>query len=62
DVDGNGRRDIILCHQYGQSLWDADPKGGNLLLLENPGKDEIMKEKQWTTYFIGRWPLMHRFK
>jgi len=62
DVAGNGRQDVILCHQYGQSLWDADPKGGNLLWLENPGKDEIMKGKQWTAHFIGRWPLMHRFK
>jgi len=23
EVAGNGRQDIILCHQYGQSLWDA---------------------------------------
>ena len=62
DVAGNGRQDIILCHQYGQSLWDADPKGGHLLWLENPGKEEIKKGNQWTVRYIGRWPLMHRFK
>lgn len=62
DVAGNGRQDLVLCHQYGQSLWDADNTGGHLLWLENPGKEEIMKGTQWNVHYIGRWPLMHRLK
>ena len=60
DVAGNGRMDVIICYQYGETVWTADPKGGYVVWLENPGKKAMAEGKPWTKRYIGSWPVMHR--
>lgn len=63
DCAGNGRSDIIACHDYGETFIDCDPKGGHITWLENPGRNEDGSVKEnWTDRYIGRWPAMHRMK
>lgn len=55
DVNGNGRDDIIICYQYGQTMINCDPDGGKIAWLENPGNNE----PYWNSHYIGRATSMH---
>ena len=58
DVDGDGRSDIVICHQYGKTMVDCDPQGGKIHWLQNPGTTT----GDWVERYIGRAPAMHRLK
>lgn len=64
DCAGNGRRDVIACHDYGPTFMDCNPAGGNISWLENPGRQGPKGEvaEDWKVRYIGRWPAMHRLK
>lgn len=62
DVAGNGRMDIIICYHYGKTALTADPKGGYVVWLENPGKNAMAEGKPWTERYIGSWPAMYRLR
>lgn len=63
DCAGNGRKDIIICHDYGATLLDCNPAGGNISWLENPGRGPKGKiAVDWKIRYIGRWPAMHRLR
>lgn len=57
DMTGNGYNDVIVAYNYGDTMIDSDPKGGDIIWLENPGEDPA---KEWKAHFIGRWPTTHR--
>ncbi|KAL6714564.1 hypothetical protein ACLMJK_007989 [Lecanora helva] len=61
DITGNGRQDVIVCHQYGPFMLECDTQGGWITWLENPGRD-CLKAGHWKQRTIGRWPAMHRIK
>ncbi|KAK7413087.1 hypothetical protein QQX98_008035 [Neonectria punicea] len=61
DLTGNGLTDLIITHNYGPSLLEADQEGGWISWLENPGRDNLHKG-EWKRRTIGRWPAMHRIK
>lgn len=58
DVNGNGRDDIIICYQYGQTMINCDPDGGKIAWLENPGNNE----PYWNSHYIGKATSMHRLR
>lgn len=61
---GAGRNDIVICYEYGQTFLTANPDGGDIIWLENPGRDKETKKlkEDWKERTIGRWPAMHRLK
>ena len=58
DVNRDGRNDIVICYQYGQTMVNCDPEGGKIVWLENPGNSE----PYWKSHYIGRATSMHRLK
>ncbi|KAL4746044.1 hypothetical protein BDW72DRAFT_207696 [Aspergillus terricola var. indicus] len=57
DITGNGYNDLIVGYNYGATMIDSDPDGGDVIWLENPGNDP---KEEWRQHFIGRWPTVHR--
>ncbi|KAG8718990.1 hypothetical protein FRC08_003912 [Ceratobasidium sp. 394] len=55
----SGLNDIIICHDYGQSMDNLNMNGGDVSLLVNPGDK---KKPNWERRFIGKFPAMHRLK
>ncbi|KAK7954128.1 hypothetical protein PG988_014822 [Apiospora saccharicola] len=43
-------------------MLECDPKGGHVIWLENPGRDNLKGGKLWKEHYVGRWPAMHRVK
>ncbi|KAI5847392.1 hypothetical protein DFP73DRAFT_630662 [Morchella snyderi] len=64
DCAGAGRNDIVICYEYGQTFLTANPQGGDIIWLENPGrcKEKKTLKTEWKERTIGRWPAMHRLK
>ena len=60
DLDGDGREDIVICHQYGATMVDCDPEGGKIHWLQNPGNSG--GTEPWTARYIGRATAMHRLR
>lgn len=58
DINGDGRTDIIICYQYGQTMVMCDPQGGKIDWLENPQTPD----SEWKRHYIGRATAMHRLK
>jgi hypothetical protein len=58
DLTGNGRADIIITYQYGQTMVNSDPTGGKIDWLENP----LDPDDLWKRHYIGRATSMHRLK
>ena len=59
DVDGDGWNDIVICHDYGKTMVEADPAGGKIHWLQNPYGG---RGTQWIARYIGRATAMHRLK
>ena len=58
DINQDGNLDIIICYQYGQTMVNADPTGGKIDWLKNPGDPD----GEWKRHYIGRATSMHRLK
>ncbi|KAG2420441.1 hypothetical protein HFD88_000053 [Aspergillus terreus] len=61
DITQNGLMDVIVCHDFGETMIECDMKGGHITWFENPGRD-LDPNKTWTPHYIGRWPAMHRLQ
>ncbi|BCQ26872.1 hypothetical protein NK8_50560 [Caballeronia sp. NK8] len=64
DVTGNGYPDIIVCYDLygaGGTLYDANPTGGKIDWIENPGLD-LAAGRRWTRHYVGRTTGMHRLR
>ncbi|KAF7589483.1 hypothetical protein BBP40_004237 [Aspergillus hancockii] len=61
DITQNGLMDVIVCHDFGDTMIECDMKGGHITWFENPG-DGLDPNKTWTPHYIGRWPAMHRLQ
>ncbi|MDE9533317.1 hypothetical protein [Xenorhabdus bovienii] len=64
DVSGNGYPDIIVCYDLygpGGTLYDANPTGGKIDWIENPGS-EFVESERWKRHYVGRTTGMHRLR
>ncbi|SDN83085.1 hypothetical protein SAMN05216368_107262 [Cryobacterium flavum] len=64
DITGNGLADLAVCYQLygpGGTIHHADPEGGKIDWLENPGNAAETSE-QWMRHYVGRATGMHRLR
>ncbi|KFF60099.1 alpha integrin [Cryobacterium sp. MLB-32] len=64
DITGNGVADLVVCYQLygpGGTIHHADPEGGKIDWLENPGNAAESSE-QWVRHYVGRATGMHRLR
>jgi hypothetical protein len=57
DITGNGFNDLIVGYNFGPTMINSNPDGGDIIWLENPGNNP---NAEWKQHFIGRWPTVHR--
>ncbi|UDD63604.1 hypothetical protein AFCA_010864 [Aspergillus flavus] len=62
DITRNGLMDIVVCHDFGDTMIQANMQGGHISWFENPGRDKLEQDVKWTQHYIGRWPAMHRLQ
>jgi hypothetical protein len=58
DVSGSGRRDLVICHDYARTMFEATPADGKISWLQNPGE----ASGEWTARFIGQLGSTHRLR
>ncbi|TFC29920.1 VCBS repeat-containing protein [Cryobacterium sp. TMT1-3] len=64
DITGNGVSDLAVCYQLygpGGTIHHADPEGGKIDWLENPGNAAETTD-QWVRHYVGRATGMHRLR
>lgn len=65
DITGDGRDDLVVCYQLygpGGTIHHADPEGGKIDWLENPGPAALARGDRWKRHYIGRAIGMHRLR
>ena len=60
DIDGDGRNDLVICHDYGNCMFNCGPNDGKISWLRNPGSFEV--DKPWERYHIGDLVATHRIR
>lgn len=58
DVSGSGRRDLVVCHDYARTMFEATPADGKVSWLQNPAE----AGDEWTARFIGQLGSTHRLR
>jgi hypothetical protein len=58
DISGSGRRDLVICHDYARTMFEATPADGKISWLQNPGE----AEGEWTARFVGQLGSTHRLR
>lgn len=65
DVTGDGCDDLVVCYQLygpGGTIHHADPEGGKIDWLRNPGAEALARGERWERHYIGRAVGMHRLR
>lgn len=65
DITGSGDDDLIVCYQLygpGGTIHHADPEGGKIDWLENPGPEALARGERWKRHYVGRTIGMHRLR
>jgi hypothetical protein len=60
DIAGRGRMDLVVCHDYARTMFEATPADGKVSWLENPGPDAV--EQRWDLHPIGQLGSTHRLR
>jgi hypothetical protein len=60
DIAGAGRTDLVVCHDYARTMFEATPADGTVSWLRNPGPDAV--EQPWPAMFIGQLGSTHRLR
>jgi hypothetical protein len=58
DIAGTGRRDLVVCHDYARTMFEATPADGRISWLENPGE----AGGEWTARSVGQLGSTHRLR
>ena len=59
DIAGDGRMDLVICHDYGECMFDCRPQDGKISWLRNPGKDDA---GEWEVRHVGDLVAAHRLR
>ena len=60
DVDGDGKPDIVICHDYGTCMYNCKPEDGKVSWLRNPGASN--GTGSWERQHIGDLVASHRLR
>ncbi|HKJ68137.1 MAG TPA: VCBS repeat-containing protein [bacterium] len=60
DIDNDGNTDLVICHDYGNCMFNCGPEDGKISWLRNPGS--FGNGDTWHTHFIGDRIATHRLK
>ncbi len=61
DIAGEGRRDLVVCHDYAPTMFEATPADGRISWLRNPGRfDE--GDEAWEARGIAQLGSTHRLR
>jgi hypothetical protein len=58
DVAGDGRHDLVICHDYARTMFEATPEDGRVSWVRNPGTFD--GDDEWEVRFIGQLGSTHR--
>ena len=59
DIAGDGRVDLVVCHDYAKTMFEATPADGQISWLRNPGGDG---DEEWEVRSIGQLGSTHRLR
>jgi hypothetical protein len=59
DIAGDGRVDLVVCHDYAQTMFEATPADGQISWLRNPGGTG---DGEWEVRSIGQLGSTHRLR
>lgn len=59
DLTGNGLTDLVVCHEYGESMYDHQPDDGTISWLRNPG---LPDGGRWEERRVGKLVSAHRLR
>ncbi|MGC9381739.1 FG-GAP repeat domain-containing protein [Streptomyces sp. MH13] len=60
DLTGDGLPDLVLCHDYGNCMFDCGPRDGVISWLRNPGPDGW--DGPWTRSHVADLVACHRVR
>ncbi len=60
DIDGDGRLDLVVCHDYGTCMYNCKPEDGKISWLRNPGRFD--GAESWDVHFIANLVATHRLR
>jgi hypothetical protein len=60
DITGDGHTDLVVCHDYAKTMFEATPEDGTISWLRNPGPAAV--EQQWEARFVGQLGSTHRLR
>ena len=60
DIAGDGRADLVVCHDYGSCMYDCKPEDGKISWLRNPGQFD--GAESWDVHYIGSLVASHRLR
>ncbi len=60
DIAGEGRTDLVICHDYAETMFDATPADGRVSWLRNPGSGAV--GNPWEARPIGQLGSTHRLR
>ncbi len=58
DIAGAGRRDLVVCHDYARTMFEATPADGKISWLQHPGE----AGGEWQARFIAQLGSTHRLR
>jgi len=59
DIDGDGRPDLVICHDYGECMYHCQPEDGKISWLRNPGNGA---DAPWEQRLIAELMATHRLR
>ncbi|WP_394941564.1 VCBS repeat-containing protein [Psychromicrobium sp. YIM B11713] len=65
NITGVGGDDLAVCYQLygpGGTIHHADPEGGKIDWLQNPGPEGLKAGERWKRRYVGRATGMHRLR
>jgi hypothetical protein len=60
DIDGDGRMDLVISHDYGTCMFNCKPEDGKISWMQNPGS--FTGNDLWQVHFIADLMATHRLR